>query len=107
MIIYILEYFKRSPDWPDIEITRMITQPLLHIWFWEDQGFVIARGLFHLFSWACISTVLSQREARLGKDSSPWQVLKISFCVGLYFMQPAVMLLLLSILVGRSSNDEK
>ena len=56
-----------------------------------------------MFSWAFISTVLSQREARLGKDATPLASSESSIllCVPLFHATGSHVAFLMSILVGR------
>ena len=96
-----------STDWPDIEIVRDDHATIYYTSgsTGRPKGVLSSqRGIISsMFSWACISSVLSQREARMGKDSSPLASSEscILLCVPLFHATGSHVAFLLSILVGR------
>ena len=96
-----------SEEWPDIDINRDDHATIYYTSgsTGKPKGVLSSqRGVISsMFSWAFISTVLSQREARLGKDASPLASSESSIllCVPLFHATGSHVAFLMSILVGR------
>ncbi len=96
-----------SEEWPDIDINRDDHATIYYTSgsTGKPKGVLSSqRGVISsMFSWAFISTVLSQREARLGKDATPLASSESSIllCVPLFHATGSHVAFLLSILVGR------
>jgi len=96
-----------SSEWPDIEITRDDHATIYYTSgsTGKPKGVLSSqRGVISsMFSWACISTILSEREARMGKDSTPLASSEscILLCVPLFHATGSHVAFLMSILVGR------
>lgn len=96
-----------SEEWPDIDINRDDHATIYYTSgsTGKPKGVLSSqRGVISsMFSWAFISTVLSQREARLGKDATPLASSESSIllCVPLFHATGSHVAFLMSILVGR------
>ena len=96
-----------SEEWPDIDINRDDHATIYYTSgsTGKPKGVISSqRGVISsMFSWAFISTVLSQREARLGKDATPLASSESSIllCVPLFHATGSHVAFLMSILVGR------
>ena len=96
-----------SKEWPDIDINRDDHATIYYTSgsTGKPKGVLSSqRGVISsMFSWAFISTVLSQREARLGKDATPLASSESSIllCVPLFHATGSHVAFLMSILVGR------
>ncbi len=96
-----------SEEWPDIDINRDDHATIYYTSgsTGKPKGVLSSqRGVISsMFSWGFISTVLSQREARLGKDASPLASSESSIllCVPLFHATGSHVAFLMSILVGR------
>ena len=96
-----------SEEWPDIDINRDDHASIYYTSgsTGKPKGVLSSqRGVISsMFSWAFISTVLSQREARLGKDATPLASSESSIllCVPLFHATGSHVAFLMSILVGR------
>ncbi len=96
-----------SEEWPDIDIDRDDHATIYYTSgsTGKPKGVLSSqRGVISsMFSWAFISTVLSQREARLGKDATPLASSESSIllCVPLFHATGSHVAFLMSILVGR------
>tara|TARA_Y100000768_G_C23989291_1_gene691112 strand:- start:3621 stop:5306 length:1686 start_codon:yes stop_codon:yes gene_type:complete len=96
-----------SSEWPDIEITRDDHASIYYTSgsTGKPKGVLSSqRGIISsMFSWAFISTVLSERESRLGKDATPLASSEscILLCVPLFHATGSHVAFLMSILVGR------
>ena len=96
-----------SGEWPNIEISRDDHATIYYTSgsTGKPKGVLSShRGVISsMFSWACISTIFSQREARLGKDDTPLASSESSIllCVPLFHATGSHVAFLMSILVGR------
>ena len=96
-----------SEEWPDIDINRDDHATIYYTSgsTGKPKGVLSSqRGVISsMFSWAFISTVLSQREARLGQDATPLASSESSIllCVPLFHATGSHVAFLMSILVGR------
>ncbi len=96
-----------SDQWPDIDINRDDHATIYYTSgsTGKPKGVLSSqRGVISsMFSWAFISTVLSQREARLGNDATPLASSESSIllCVPLFHATGSHVAFLMSILVGR------
>ena len=96
-----------SEEWPDIDINRDDHATIYYTSgsTGKPKGVLSSqRGVISsMFSWAFISTVLSQKEARLGKDATPLASSESSIllCVPLFHATGSHVAFLMSILVGR------
>ena len=96
-----------SEEWPDIDINRDDHATIYYTSgsTGKPKGVLSSqRGVISsMFSWAFISTVLSQREARLGNDATPLASSESSIllCVPLFHATGSHVAFLMSILVGR------
>ena len=96
-----------SSEWPDIEIKRDDHATIYYTSgsTGRPKGVLSSqRGVISsMFSWACISTILSEREGRMGKDSTPLASSEscILLCVPLFHATGSHVAFLMSILVGR------
>ncbi len=102
------EFIKDQPDeWPSIEIARDDHATIYYTSgsTGKPKGVLSShRGVISsMFSWACISTILSEREKRLGNDDTPLASSESSIllCVPLFHATGSHVAFLLSILVGR------
>ena len=96
-----------SNEWPDVEVTRDDHATIYYTSgsTGKPKGVLSSqRGVISsMFSWACVSTIFSERERRLGNDSTPLASSKSSIllCVPLFHATGSHVAFLLSILVGR------
>ena len=96
-----------SGEWPNIEVSRDDHATIYYTSgsTGKPKGVLSShRGVISsMFSWACISTIFSQREARLGKDDTPLASSESSIllCVPLFHATGSHVAFLMSILVGR------
>jgi len=96
-----------SGEWTNIEISRDDHATIYYTSgsTGKPKGVLSSqRGVISsMFSWACISTIFSQREARLGKDDTPLASSESSIllCVPLFHATGSHVAFLMSILVGR------
>ena len=96
-----------SSEWPDIEIKRDDHATIYYTSgsTGRPKGVLSSqRGVISsMFSWACISTILSEREGRMGKDPTPLASSEscILLCVPLFHATGSHVAFLMSILVGR------
>ena len=96
-----------SNEWPDVEVTRDDHATIYYTSgsTGKPKGVLSSqRGVISsMFSWACISTIFSERERRLGNDSTPLASSESSIllCVPLFHATGSHVAFLLSILVGR------
>ena len=96
-----------SSEWPDIQVTRDDHATIYYTSgsTGKPKGVLSSqRGVISsMFSWACISTILSEREGRMGKDTTPLASSEscILLCVPLFHATGSHVAFLLSILVGR------
>ena len=96
-----------STEWPDIEVTRDDHATIYYTSgsTGKPKGVLSSqRGVISsMFSWACVSTIFSERERRLGNDSTPLASSESSIllCVPLFHATGSHVAFLLSILVGR------
>jgi len=96
-----------SSEWPDIKINRDDHASIYYTSgsTGKPKGVLSSqRGIISsMFSWAFISTALSERESRLGKDSTPLASSEscILLCVPLFHATGSHVAFLMSILVGR------
>ena len=102
------EFIKdKSEEWPDIEISRDDNATIYYTSgsTGKPKGVLSShRGILSsMFSWAFMSTVLNEREKRLGKDSTPLadSNSSILLCVPLFHATGSHVAFLLSVLVGR------
>tara|TARA_B100001758_G_scaffold41277_1_gene32454 strand:- start:15 stop:1694 length:1680 start_codon:yes stop_codon:yes gene_type:complete len=102
------EFIKDQPDeWPSIEIARDDHATIYYTSgsTGKPKGVLSShRGVISsMFSWACISTILSEREKRLGNDDTPLASSESSIllCVPLFHATGSHVAFLMSILVGR------
>lgn len=96
-----------SDEWPEVDISR---DDFATIYYTsgstgKPKGVLSSqRGIIStIFSFACISTILSQREERMGNEFSPLtgSELAILLCVPLFHVTGSHVSFLMSILVGR------
>ena len=96
-----------SNEWPDVEVTRDDHATIYYTSgsTGKPKGVLSSqRGVISsMFSWACVSTIFSERERRLGNDSTPLASSESSIllCVPLFHATGSHVAFLLSILVGR------
>ena len=96
-----------STEWPDVEVTRDDHATIYYTSgsTGKPKGVLSSqRGVISsMFSWACVSTIFSERERRLGNDSTPLASSESSIllCVPLFHATGSHVAFLLSILVGR------
>ena len=96
-----------SNEWPDVEVTRDDHATIYYTSCstGKPKGVLSSqRGVISsMFSWACVSTIFSERERRLGNDSTPLASSESSIllCVPLFHATGSHVAFLLSILVGR------
>ena len=96
-----------SKEWPDVEVTRDDHATIYYTSgsTGKPKGVLSSqRGVISsMFSWACVSTIFSERERRLGNDSTPLASSESSIllCVPLFHATGSHVAFLLSILVGR------
>ena len=102
------EFIKdHSSEWPDIEISRDDQATIYYTSgsTGKPKGVLSSqRGVISsMFSWACMSTILSEREKIMGNDSTPLASSESSIllCVPLFHATGSHVAFLLSILVGR------
>ena len=102
------EFIKDQHDeWPSIEIARDDHATIYYTSgsTGKPKGVLSShRGVISsMFSWACISTILSEREKRLGNDDTPLASSESSIllCVPLFHATGSHVAFLMSILVGR------
>ena len=102
------EFIKdQSSEWPDIEISRDDQATIYYTSgsTGKPKGVLSSqRGVISsMFSWACMSTILSEREKIMGNDSTPLASSESSIllCVPLFHATGSHVAFLLSILVGR------
>ena len=97
----------QSNEWPDVEVTRDDHATIYYTSgsTGKPKGVLSSqRGVISsMFSWACVSTIFSERERRLGNDSTPLASSESSIllCVPLFHATGSHVAFLLSILVGR------
>ncbi len=96
-----------SSEWPDIEISRDDQATIYYTSgsTGKPKGVLSSqRGVISsMFSWACMSTILSEREKIMGNDSTPLASSESSIllCVPLFHATGSHVAFLMSILVGR------
>ena len=96
-----------SNEWPDVEVTRDDHATIYYTSgsTGKPKGVLSSqRGVISsMFSWACVSAIFSERERRLGNDSTPLASSESSIllCVPLFHATGSHVAFLLSILVGR------
>ena len=96
-----------SNEWPDVEVTRDDHATIYYTSgsTGKPKGVLSSqRGVISsMFSWACVSTIFSERERRLGNDPTPLASSESSIllCVPLFHATGSHVAFLLSILVGR------
>ena len=102
------EFIKdHSSEWPDIEISRDDQATIYYTSgsTGKPKGVLSSqRGVISsMFSWACMSTILSEREKIMGNDSTPLASSESSIllCVPLFHATGSHVAFLMSILVGR------
>jgi len=102
------EFIKdQSSEWPDIEISRDDQATIYYTSgsTGKPKGVLSSqRGVISsMFSWACMSTILSEREKIMGNDSTPLASSESSIllCVPLFHATGSHVAFLMSILVGR------
>ena len=102
------QFIKDQPgEWPSIEIARDDHATIYYTSgsTGKPKGVLSShRGVISsMFSWACISTILSEREKRLGNDDTPLASSESSIllCVPLFHATGSHVAFLMSILVGR------
>ena len=102
------EFIKdQSSEWPDIEIGRDDQATIYYTSgsTGKPKGVLSSqRGVISsMFSWACMSTILSEREKIMGNDSTPLASSESSIllCVPLFHATGSHVAFLMSILVGR------
>ena len=102
------QFIKDQPgEWPSIEIARDDHATIYYTSgsTGKPKGVLSShRGVISsMFSWACISTILSEREKRLGNDDTPLASSESSIllCVTLFHATGSHVAFLMSILVGR------
>ena len=102
------EFIKdHSSEWPDIEISRDDQATIYYTSgsTGKPKGVLSSqRGIISsMFSWACMSTILSEREKIMGNDSTPIASSESSIllCVPLFHATGSHVAFLMSILVGR------
>ena len=107
-LISFSEFIKdQSSEWPDIEISRDDQDTIYYTSgsTGKPKGVLSSqRGVISsMFSWACMSTILSEREKIMGNDSTPLASSESSIllCVPLFHATGSHVAFLLSILVGR------
>ena len=96
-----------SNEWPDVEVTRDDHATIYYTSgsTGKPKGVLSSQRVVisSMFSWACVSTIFSERERRLGNDSTPLASSESSIllCVPLFHATGSHVAFLLSILVGR------
>ena len=96
-----------STEWPDIKVSRDDHATIYYTSgsTGKPKGVLSSqRGVISsMFSWACVSTIFSERERRLGNDPTPLASSESSIllCVPLFHATGSHVAFLLSILVGR------
>ena len=102
------EFIKdHSSEWPDIKISRDDQATIYYTSgsTGKPKGVLSSqRGVISsMFSWACMSTILSEREKIMGNDSTPLASSESSIllCVPLFHATGSHVAFLMSILVGR------
>ena len=102
------EFIKdHSSEWPDIEISRDDQATIYYTSgsTGKPKGVLSSqRGVISsMFSWACMSTILSEIEKIMGNDSTPLASSESSIllCVPLFHATGSHVAFLMSILVGR------